>query len=78
MIEKKKTIVGANTKNPPTSHRPGHGGSKYHGEKPKDFKKTWSKLIKYAKKQVPFVIIAIISLIAAVISAIIWGINRKK
>lgn len=71
MIEKKKTIVGANTKNPPTSHRPGHGGSKYHGEKPKDFKKTWSKLIKYAKKQVPFVIIAIIcAMVGTIISLI--------
>lgn len=72
MIEKKKTIIGENTKKPPVPHKGGHGpGNKFHGEKPKDFRKTWGKLIKYAKKQVPLVIIAVVcSLIGTIISLV--------
>ena len=69
MIEKKKTMVGENIKKPPVSHRGGHepGGNKFHGEKPSDFKATWGKLIKYANKQIPMVIVAIICAIIATI-----------
>ncbi len=72
MIEKKKTIVGENTKKPPVPHRGGHGpGNKFNGEKPKDFRKTWGELIKYAKKQVPLVIIAIVcSLFGTIVSLV--------
>ena len=72
MIEKKKTIIGENTKKPPIPHKGGHGpGNKFHGEKPKDFRKTWGKLIKYSKKQVPLVIIAVVcSLIGTIISLV--------
>lgn len=69
MIEKKKTIVGANTKTPHT-HGGGPGG-KFNGEKPKDFKKTWGELIKYAKRQLPFVIIAIICAMSGTIISLI-------
>lgn len=72
MIEKKKTIVGANAKNPPIKARGGHGnGSKFHGEKPKDFKKTWGQLIRYCKKQLPYAIIALVFAIAGTIIALI-------
>lgn len=60
MIEKKKTLVGANTKAPHSRPRGGPGGGGFTGEKPKDFKKTWSKLIKYANKELPFVIVALV------------------
>lgn len=69
MIEKKKTIVGANTKTPHT-HGGGPGG-KFNGEKPKDFKKTWGELIKYAKRQLPFVIIAIICAMSGTIISLV-------
>ena len=72
MIEKKKTIVGANTKNPPIAPRGGHGpGGKFHGEKPRDFKKTWGELVRYARREVPFVIVAIICAIIGTIIALI-------
>lgn len=72
MIEKKKTIVGANTKNPPIAPQGGHGpGGKFHGEKPRDFKKTWGELVRYAKREVPFVIVAIICAIIGTIIALI-------
>ncbi len=71
MIEKKKTMVGANTAKPPIAHKGGPGGNKFHGEKPKDFKKTWGELINYAKKYVPAVIVAIICAMAATIISLI-------
>ncbi len=73
MIEKKKTMVGENTKKPPIGHRGGHGpgGNRFHGEKPSDFKKTWGKLIQYAKGQLPLVIIAIVcAMIATIVSLV--------
>ena len=71
MIEKKKTMVGENIKKAPMPHRGGHGGNKFHGEKPNDFKKTWGKLIKYSSKQIPLVIIAIIcAMIATIVSLV--------
>lgn len=70
MIEKKKTMVGEKAK-APTPHRGGPSGNKFHGEKPKDFKKTWGELIHYSKKYVPAVIIAILcALIGTIISLI--------
>ena len=32
----------------------GHGAARGAGEKPKDFAKTWGKLIRYCKKYLPF------------------------
>ena len=72
MIEKKKTMVGANSTNPPIKARGGHGGgNKFHGEKPKDFKKTWGQLISYCKKQVPYAIVAIAFAVIGTIIALI-------
>lgn len=69
MIEKKKDIVGANTKNPHI--RTGGPGGKFNGEKPKDFKKTWGELIKYAKRFVPAVIVAIVcAMVGTIISLV--------
>lgn len=52
-----------------------HGGNGPHGgrvvEKPKEFKKTWAKLINYSKAYIPFVIIAFIFAIAGAIFTII-------
>ncbi len=71
MIEKKKTIVGENIKKTPLPNRGGPSGNKFHGEKPKDFKKTWGKLISYSKKFVPFVLVAIAcAMIGTIISLI--------
>lgn len=71
MIEKKKTMVGENINKAPVPHKGGPGGNKFHGEKPKDFKKTWGKLINYSKKFVPFVIVAIAcAMIGTIISLV--------
>ena len=71
MIEKKKTIVGENIAKKPVHPQGGPGGNKFHGEKPKDFKKTWGELIKYSKKYVPTVVIAIVCAIAGTIISLI-------
>lgn len=69
MIEKKKTIVGANTKKPQIHH--GGPSGRFHGEKPKDFKKTWGELIKYANRELPYVIVALIcSVVGTIISLV--------
>lgn len=72
MIKKKKTMVGASSTNPPIKHRGGPGNaSKFHGEKPKDFKKTWGQLIEYSRRYVPFVIVAIaFAMIGTIISLV--------
>ncbi|MDR2833638.1 MAG: ABC transporter ATP-binding protein/permease [Streptococcaceae bacterium] len=45
------------------------------GEKPKNFKKTWSKLIAYAKSYLPVIILAMILAITSTVFAI-YGPNR--
>ncbi len=69
MIEKKKDIVGANTKKPQV--RTGGPGNKFNGEKPKDFKKTWGELIRYSKREVPAVIVAIVCVVVGTIIALV-------
>lgn len=71
MIEKKKTMVGENIRKTPAPHRGGPGGNKFHGEKPADFKKTWGKLIKYTKREVPFVVVAIVCAVIATIVSLV-------
>ncbi len=71
MIEKKKTIVGANAKRPPVAMKGGPHKGNFHGEKPKDLKETFSKLIHYCKKHIPLVLTAVsCSIIATIISII--------
>lgn len=53
---------------------PGHMGV---GEKPKDFKKSWSKLLQYSRKYLPVMIIAIICAIAGSL-ATLAGPDRLK
>ena len=71
MIEKKKTMVGENISKKPVQPHRGPGGNKFHGEKPKDFKKTWGELINYSKKYIPTVIIAIACAMIGTIVALI-------
>lgn len=54
----------------------GHGpGPVIVGEKPKEFRKTWGKLIAYSRKYVPAIVIA---LVLAVISSVITVIGPDK
>ncbi len=71
MIEKKKTMVGENSKKPQITHKGGPHGNKYHGEKPKDFKKTWGELISYSRKYIPVVIFAIACALIGTIIALV-------
>ncbi len=64
MIEKKKTDVGANIKGP-IRHKGAGPGGKFVGEKPKDFKKTWAKLIRYSKRFIKPVVIALVCAVLA-------------
>lgn len=68
MIKKKKQeFIGAGTtlKNSPR-RGPGHGAG-MGVEKPKDFVNTWGKLIRYSKREMPFIIIAIVSAMASTV-----------
>lgn len=68
MIKKKKQeFIGAGTTLKNTPRRgPGHGAG-MGVEKPKDFVNTWGKLIRYSKREMPFVIIAIVSAMASTV-----------
>ncbi len=71
MIEKKKTIVGANIKRPPIVLKGGPHRGNFHSESPKALKETFSKLIHYCKKHIPLVLTAVsCSIIATIISII--------
>lgn len=49
----------------------GPGGGRGPGEKPKDFKKIWGKMIRYSKKFVPFVLFAAILAMAGSICSLV-------
>ena len=54
----------------------GHGGMRP-GEKPKDFKQSWSKLLRYSRKFLPVMIIAVICAVGGSI-ATLMGPDRLK
>ncbi len=64
-------------KNHPARHGPMGGGPGRAGEKPKDFKKSWSKLIQYSRRYLPVMIIAIVCAIGGSIS-ILAGPDKLK
>ena len=70
-VKKKEQFIGANAKRP-TERRGGPGG---HGamvvEKPKNFKESWGKLIRYSKPQMPAVIFALLCAVGGTMIALI-------
>lgn len=72
MIKKKKTMVGASSVNPPIKAHSGPGRNNgFHGEKPKNFKKTWGQLIEYSRRYVPATVIAIVFAVFATIISLV-------
>lgn len=72
IVKQREQFIGSNIKQPVAPSR-GHGPGRGNvpGEKPANFGKTWIKIIKYSKKQIPYIIIALsASLIATVLSLI--------
>ncbi|MBQ8539333.1 MAG: ABC transporter ATP-binding protein [Ruminococcus sp.] len=64
-------MVGEKYSKPHTAHKGGPGGNKFHGEKPKDFKKTWGKLINYSKSYIPATVVAIVcAMIGTIVSLV--------
>ena len=63
-VKKKEELIGMNSKRP-TARRGGPGG---HGamvvEKPKNFKESWGKMIRYARPQMPAIVIAMLCALA--------------
>ena len=49
----------------------GHGAARGAGEKPKDFAKTWGKLIRYCKKYLPFLGGALLLAMAGALCALL-------
>ncbi len=49
----------------------GHGGMRGSGEKAKDFKKTWGKLIAYCRRYLPFIAIALVFAVAGTVFTIV-------
>ncbi len=71
MLEKKKSLIGINSKTPPVTHKGPPGRGEFHGEKPKNLKETFSKLISYCKKFIPMVVVAILcALLSTLISLV--------
>ena len=70
-VKKKEAFIGANSKRP-TTHQRGPGG---HGamvtEKPKNFKKSWGDMIRYARPQLPAAIIAMLCALVGTAIALI-------
>ena len=68
IVKEKETLIGSNIKaKPGTMPRKGPGSRNMPGEKPASFGKTWVKLIKYSKRYVPFIIIAMVASVAATV-----------
>lgn len=69
--KQREELIGANSKRP-TERKGGPGG---HGamvvEKPKNFKESWGKMIRYAKPQMPAVIVALICAVGGTIISLI-------
>ena len=72
MIEKKKeALIGENAKKPvPTRRGPGGPGAVV-TEKPKNFRQSWGDMIRYAKPQLPWVIIALVCATVGTVIALI-------
>ena len=70
-VKKKEQFIGSNAKRPNTPSR-GPGG---HGamvvEKPKNFKASWMKMIRYARPQMPAIVIAMLFALAGTVIALI-------
>ncbi len=49
----------------------GHGGMRGSGEKAKDFKKTWGKLLAYCRRYLPFMAIALVFAVAGTVFTIV-------
>ena len=64
-VKKKEQLIGSNSKIPTQRQRGpgGHGALVY--EKPKNFKESWGKLIRYSKPQMPLAIVAVLCSIGA-------------
>jgi ATP-binding cassette subfamily B protein len=70
-VKKKEQFIGSNSKRPVTrAHGPGGHGAMV-AEKPKNFKKSWGEMLRYARPQLPAIVIAMIfAIIGTVISLV--------
>ena len=70
-VKKKEELIGMNAKRP-TTRRGGPGG---HGamvvEKPKNFKESWGKMLRYARPQMPAIVIAMLCALAGTVIALV-------
>ena len=68
-VKKKENFIGSNAKRPTAQRGPGvHGAMVV--EKPKNFKESWGKIIRYSKPQMPAVIVAVLFSIGVAIVAL--------
>ena len=68
-MKKKEQFIGTNAKRPTAQRGPGiHGAMVL--EKPKNFKESWGKIIRYSKPQMPAVIVAVLCSIGVAIVAL--------
>ncbi len=70
-VKKKEALIGVNAKRPVTPTRgPGRHGAVV-VEKPKNFKESWGKMIRYAKPQMPAIVIAMLCAVTGTVIALI-------
>jgi len=76
--KQREELIGANSKRP-TARKGGPGG---HGamvvEKPKNFKESWGKMIRYSKPQMPAIIVALICAVGGTVISLIGPGYIKK
>lgn len=71
IVKKREELIGASTAPAKRMKGPGSGPKSLGAEKPNNFGHTWKQLIVYSKKQMPFVIIAIVAALASTILSLI-------
>lgn len=72
MIEKKKeALIGQNAKRPVTPRRGPGGNRAMVTEKPKNFKKSWAQMLRYARPQMPAIIVAMLCAITGTVISLV-------
>ena len=70
-VKKREQFIGANAKRPTgTNHGPGRNGAMV-VEKPKNFGESWKKMARYAKPQMPAIVIAMLCALVGTVIALI-------
>lgn len=77
IVKQKEALIGANA-NAPKGRAHGPGSKHIATEKPANLFKTWGKILKYAKKELPFIIISMIAALTATVLSLVGPLQLSK